>query len=220
VRTVGLDATRGGWVAVTLVGGALDGVAVVRSAPEALERWPDALAYGVDIPIGLLDEPRHADVAARAALGRRGSTVFATPCASAIAQPTYAAANRVHRERVGSGLSAQAYALRERIVDAARIAGDRRVHEVHPELVFARLAGGPLAPKRSWNGLFARRRLLAAAGIELPDALAGGEAPPDDVLDAAAVALAAWDVLHGRSPSYPADPTQRDADGRGICIRG
>jgi predicted RNase H-like nuclease len=49
-----------------------------------LARWPTAHAYGVDIPIGLLDVLREADGAARGALAGRGSTVFTTPCASAI----------------------------------------------------------------------------------------------------------------------------------------
>lgn len=222
VTTVGLDATKGGWAAVVLRGGRFLAAHQIATAREALERWPDAGAVGIDIPLGLLDVPREADRLARAALGSRGSTVFTTPCASALAATTHAEANALQREKLGVGLTAQSFALKERMLDASALGADPRVHEVHPELVFARLAGAPLLTrKKTWNGLAARRAALAAAGVHLPDALPdGGDAPADDVLDAAAVALCAWDCLHGRSPSYPASPSQRDAHGRLICIRG
>jgi predicted RNase H-like nuclease len=222
MRTVGLDATKGGWVAVSLVDGVFEAAVTVRDAPSAVARWPDAVAIGIDIPLGLLDAHREADGAARRALGPRGSTVFTTPCASALAQETLADAIRTQREHLGVGLSAQSFALKERMLDAARVGADPRVHEMHPELVFLRLAGGaPLPRKKGWNGQHRRRVLLAAAGVTLPDLLPdAGDAPVDDVLDAAAVALAAFDVLHDRSPRYPDAPTQRDAGGRLVCIRG
>jgi Protein of unknown function (DUF429) len=48
------------------------------------------------------------------------------------------------------------------------------VIEVHPEAWFAALAGRPLRnSKRSWNDQMEQRRLLASAGIELPDELFG-----------------------------------------------
>jgi Protein of unknown function (DUF429) len=48
------------------------------------------------------------------------------------------------------------------------------VIEVHPEVSFAALAGRPLRnSKRSWNDQMEQRRLLASAGIELPDELFG-----------------------------------------------
>jgi hypothetical protein len=68
----------------------------------------------------------------------------------------------------------------------------------------------------------APRRGLAAAGVVVPDVVVpdGGDHPADDLLDAAAVALAALDVARGRAPSYPPDPTQVDAGGRRIRIYG
>lgn len=219
-RAVGLDAAAGGWAVVALEDGAVVDVSWAASAAEVLRRHP-ADAYGIDIPLGLLDEPRGADLAAKRALGRRGSTVFLTPTASALSAETYAEANRRQRELVGSGLSAQAWALKERIVDAATLGGDERVHEVHPELLFARLAGAPLEPKRSWDGLHRRRRLLAGIGVRLPDVLGGtgGRLPADDLLDAAAAAVVADHVILGSSPRFPEPPTQRSG-GRLVVIRG
>jgi predicted RNase H-like nuclease len=81
-----------------------------------------------------------------------------------------------------------------------------RVVEVHPEASFAELAGAVLQLRKScWAGMVLRRRLLAAAGISLPDdlGLAGGKAGVDDVLDAAAAAWTAVRVLRGQALSTP-----------------
>ncbi len=69
---------------------------------------------------------------------------------------------------------------------------DDRIIEVHPELSFSVLAGGPIpASKKSWDGLMRRKLLLEQAGIYIPEVLgeAAGRVGPDDVLDAA---VAAW----------------------------
>jgi hypothetical protein len=57
------------------------------------------------------------------------------------------------------------------MVEAAELAtADDRVFEVHPEVSFCELAGECVAwSKKSWNGRLLRRRLLADAGIVLPD---------------------------------------------------
>jgi predicted RNase H-like nuclease len=84
---------------------------------------------------------------------------------------------------------------------------------------FRELAGAPLAyAKTTWNGLAARRTLLARAGIGLPDDLAAaGRAAPDDVLDAAAVAWSAHRIATGDARTLP-DPPQRDDHGRAVAI--
>lgn len=219
--TVGADGTRGAWVAVALSDGRFAGAERVDSAVEVLARWPEAVQLGFDIPIGLVDERRDADLAARRALGPRGSTVFPAPSASAIGCDTYEQANEAQRASVGVGLSRQTYALRERILDAAVVASDARVVEVHPELVFARLAGTPLPPKKTWAGQRLRQRLLEASGVLLPDDLGEvGLVPVDDVLDAAVVALAARHAKLGVARRFPDPPTQHDPEGRPIVIFG
>jgi predicted RNase H-like nuclease len=80
------------------------------------------------------------------------------------------------------------------------------VRVVHPEISFAELGGGePVAAgKKTWNGQMTRRALLGAAGIDLPDVLAGaGTVPADDILDAAAVAWTASRIARGRASSPP-----------------
>lgn len=211
----GVDGCKAGWVAIVLDEGGF-----VRAT---LERRFDALQallgecswIAVDIPVGLVDRgTRRADVEARRRLGSRASTLFVTPPREALQAPTYAEANRLARGLSGSGVSRQAYALRERILEVEAVAGrDQRVVEVHPELSFLELARwinaptGALPPKKTWSGLAARRRLLEAAGIVVPEDVGrAGIAGADDILDAAAAAWTARRVASGSAYSLPADP--------------
>jgi predicted RNase H-like nuclease len=239
----GVDGCPGGWVAVTLTGApdrrrpgpagtapdgtAPDGTAVndtvaVAVAP-VLAALPLAPVTGIDMPLGLLAAGwRDADRLARRALGRRGASVFAIPPRPALEAPSYADANRTCRELTGRGLSVQAYGLRRKIAEAetcrrAAAADGIRLYEVHPELAFGALAGAPLAAsKHTADGLAVRRQLLAAAGIELPDTVAG--LAENDLLDAAAVAWSARRIAAGQAVVL-ANPDQRADDGSEIAVR-
>lgn len=73
-------------------------------------------------------------------------------------------------------------------------------------------------PKKSWNGMLLRRRLLEANAILLPDELSdGGLAPADDVLDAAAAAWTAGRIAEEKARSLP-DPPEKHPGGRGVAI--
>ena len=216
----GIDACKSGWVAVTLApSGAHVTVAGVTVAG-ALGVLPMEGVTGIDMPLGLLaDGWRTADLLARRALGRRGSCVFAIPPRSVWAQPSYAEARRRCRELTGRGLSAQAWGLRAKLLEADEFRrGGHPLHEVHPELSFAELAGAPLAEtKHSAAGRARRRALLAAAGIALPGAPAG--AAEDDLLDGAAVAWSALRIASGTARVLPDPPAQRGDDGCEVAIR-
>ena len=96
----------------------------------------------------------------------------------------------------------------------------QRVVEVHPEVSFTRLAGGPLTePKSTWAGATRRRQLLREAGIDLPDDLgaAGRAAAVDDVLDGAAAAWTARRVSRGEARPLP-DPPELFSDGLPCAI--
>lgn len=204
-RVVGIDATRGGWLAVVLKGGAYADALLAPDLAAVLARLPDGTAIVADVPIGLppLGGSRRADVAARRFVEVRRSSVFAAPTRAALEAETYAEARALHPT-----LSAQAFALRRAILDAERHAV--AVREGHPEVSFRALAGRPLAfAKRTWNGQMIRRSLLAAEGIELPDYLMdAGIAPADDVLNAAAMAWTARRVAAGRHETLPAAPAR------------
>ena len=224
MRVTGIDACRSGWVAVTLTSTLT--FALTSSLDVEIAVAPDlnglrlAGMVGIDMPLGLLaDGWRTADVLARRALGRRGSCVFAIPPRLIWAETAYADANRRCRELTGRGLSAQAWGLRAKLLEADRYrrASAHPLHEIHPELAFAAMAGAPLPDsKHSAAGLTARTGLLTMAGITLPEARPRGVGH-DDLLDAAAVAWSARRIAAGTAEIL-SDPAQRADDGTEIAI--
>lgn len=228
-RVLGVDGCHGGWLAL-----ALEAEFSVGAVPEPtlVRRWRDlplgtVALVAVDMPIGLAERgPRACDIAARERLPRgRKSSVFAPPRRAMLACPDWAAANALGRAREGVGLSKQAWNLAPKIRELDRAvspADQTRIREVHPELVFLRLAGGaPLPRKASADGRRIRRRLLEAAGLRGFDALLAAlprdRARPDDLFDAAACALAARDLLHGRGTRLPPGP-EPERDARGLAM--
>ncbi len=224
LTVTGVDGCAAGWVAVTL-GSSVTGIVVGVTVAAALDLLPLAPVTGIDMPLGLLGAGwREADRLARRALGRRGVTVFAIPPRAVWECRSYAEANRLCRELTGKGLSAQAWGLRRKIAEAdqfrrivAVAPGGVRLHEVHPELSFAALAGVPLpGSKHTPAGLAVRRDLLARAGITLPAKVAG--AAEDDLLDAAAVAWSARRIATGTAVTLTGRDQSAD-DGTEIAIR-
>jgi predicted RNase H-like nuclease len=223
VIVIGVDGCAGGWVAVTLPadGPAPPRVTVAATLADlALDAPPTAAAIGIDMPLGLLAEGwRASDALARGRLGRRAVTVFAIPPRPVWLARGYAEANRTCRELTGKGLSAQAWGLRGKLLEADAYRRGRALplYEVHPELSFAALAGAPLqASKHTPAGLAARRDLLTRAGLALPPAVAG--AAEDDLLDAAAVAWSARRIAAGEAVTLT-NPAQRADNGTEIAIR-
>ncbi len=219
-RVLGVDGCRQGWVVVTLVGGAVDGVEVLTTLSEALADGPFA-AVAVDMPIGLVDGSRDADVAARQLLPGRASSVFSAPPRTVIdgtregVLTGHAQATARAVQVTGSGISMQAWRLVPKIVEVDElVAAGHPLHEVHPEVAFAVLTGAALPRKRSWAGITTRRAVLARYGVELPDRFPGDEvATPDDVVDAAVCAWVA-DGIAGAGPvlTLPESGTQYDRD--------
>ena len=187
---LGADGCRGGWVVAVDDGSGETALLVVPDIPALLALG--AAVVGIDIPLGLPAEgPRACDVAARARLGPRRSSVFPAPVRSVLGAAG-------HREAVvrsvaasGRGLSVQAWNLVPKIADADRhVPPGAPVHEVHPELSFATMGGAPQgAPKRDRTGRADRLALLRVPFPDVDDRLATrpGGCAPDDVLDALAV---------------------------------
>lgn len=227
-RVLGVDGCKSGWIGIALAGGApaaqprayfatrISDLVAEASRPGALT------VTGIDIPIGLADTGRRqADLLARKAAGPRWPSVFLTPVRAALAEDDYAAAAAVSRRLAGGGISRQAFALREKILEVDQWVprAGCRVAEVHPEVSFAELAGAHLRTRKStWEGVVQRRRLLAGAGIVIPDDLGpAGQAAVDDVLDAAVVAWTASRVARGLARSLP-DPPVPLSDGLACAI--
>jgi predicted RNase H-like nuclease len=231
MRVTGVDAYRGGWVAVELTDGTLTAVraAATLRALLADTGW----VTGIDMPLGLLGSQwRAVDRLAAARLGPRRSSVFPIPQRPVWVQPSHAEANKLCRELTGRGLSAQTWGLRTRLLEADeyREACTHPFYEVHPELAFAAMAGAPLTEpvpladsKHTEAGLERRRELLAQVGITLPRRESARTttrtrlvAPLTDMLDAAAVAWSAHRIATDTAAIVSAPET--DDQGREIAI--
>ena len=219
-HVLGVDGCKAGWVGVVLPADP-EGNEPVRAVlrvtlSELAARAGPVNAVGIDMPMRLTDTPwpRASELAAKAHLGAKGSTLFITPPASAYAAADYAAACKVALQLNGKAFSRQAWALKRKIdeLEAWWRSAGCGVSEVHPELSFAELAGGVIRPPKStWAGLELRRAALAEAGIVVPaDIGKAGRAGPDDVLDAAAAAWTARRILAGTARSFPDVPVGRE----------
>ncbi len=204
-KVVGIDGAKTKWVAVELEDGAFADCAVYATLAEIVAAHPDALAFGIDVPIGFPEgDSRPADLEARAFVGARRSSVFPMPHREVLQADTYAEANAVSRKLYSKGISRQTYALRLNIFEADALAADSRVFEVHPEVSFRAMKGDVLPfAKKSWNGLRERVVLLAEAGIRLPETLPCGHVGADDIVDAAAGAWSAARVAAGTALALP-----------------
>jgi predicted RNase H-like nuclease len=218
---VGVDAYKGGWVAIALLNRSVQRCGVYPGFQDLLDDYRDASVVAVDIPIGLpASRGREADALARRFVGPRRSSVFPTPPRSVLEAVSYEDALVVTRDLGIATISKQSFGLAPKILEVDEIArSDERVFEVHPEVSFRGMAGQPLKySKKSWNGASLRRVLLAQHDIVLLEVLAeAGLAPVDDVLDAAAAAWTADRIARGKAVSLPSPPEQVE-DGRLAAI--
>lgn len=216
---VGIDGCRAGWFyfcrdeSVWTFG-------VAGTVAEIIDRLPDDATVLIDIPIGLRrrgKQERQCDIAARARLGARRSSVFAAPCRSVLTATSYQQALERNRRNTGRGLSRQCWGIVPKIreVDQLLRADDRArglLRESHPELCFWGLAGGPMSHNKKTRDGFAQR--LTILSIFDPDAEAliaaawlahgGWDAERDDVVDAFVMALCA--TRPGRLQALPDAP--------------
>lgn len=210
---VGADGCPTGWILAVQNDDQDPELHFTPTFAEALEAFPSAAVFAIDIPIGLPErDPRAADIEARAFIGPRRSSVFPAPPAAVLDATDYGEALELARRATGKGLSKQAWALLSKIREVAALASDQRVFEVHPEVSFCAMAGRPLtASKKTWNGLEQRRRLLASAGLNPPYASseAGDRGAPDDILDALAACWSGSRIARSEAARLPSDSTDR-----------
>jgi predicted RNase H-like nuclease len=198
MEVVGIDGTKGGWVAITLDShGHVASDHMVSEIPTNFAEFEAARIIAIDVPIGF--GPRGADAAARAYLTGTPSVVFTTPSRDLLEGPF----------GPGLGISAQSHALGPRVLHLTQLARlDARFREVHPEVSFRAMNGGqPLGHrKKSAAGALIRIELLRQEGIELTRLTEAASAPLDDVLDAAAAAWSAYRIRTGEAKSLPDPP--------------
>ncbi|MGE3273780.1 MAG: DUF429 domain-containing protein [Vicinamibacterales bacterium] len=223
---IGVDGCRGGWLLAVL-----DSEGTLRfELTEALEEVVAQARAGsatvvVDMPIGLPAGGRRAcDIQARQLLGpRRASSVFPAPGRPALAAlDDYARASRLNATALGTKLTRQTFAILPKIAALdALITPDvqRAMREGHPEVIFRVLARQPLgAGKRDPHGLAERVELLRGVGLEVDvererARLGRARVAPDDVVDAAACAVAARRVAQGEALVFPLASSEVDERG-------
>ncbi len=227
-RVAGVDAHRRGWAVAEASTDRHDRLTLTGCSTfdEVLTLARDRgwLVVAVDMPIGLPRTGRRpSDALARARLGRRASSLFTTPAASAVEARSYEAANRSNRASMGIGLSKQSYNLFPRIREVRSALGGWDgcpVYEAHPETSFAAMTDEPLPPKRTPEGASRRVELLGRFLGDPRAALAAG--PGDlteiDALDAMAAAWTARRIVHDEAVVL-GDPSARDAEGFELTIR-
>jgi predicted RNase H-like nuclease len=211
-RVLGVDACKSGWIGIAETGETT--AAYTATHIDELIAAGDAEGpihvVAIDMPIGLPDDgPRRADQLARLAVGPQWRSVFMTPVRAALEAPDHASAIAVNQKATGAGVSAQAFALRRKLLEVDAWVRQARITvvEVHPEVSFATLAGRPLPEsKRTWAGVVRRRRLLAGTGIVLDDDLGSA---------GSAAAVAAWTARRvARNEAQPLpDPPEVFSDG-------
>ena len=229
---LGVDGCRAGWiVAEAAREDARPRFHLFPSFAELLGAFaaPDALAC-VDVPIGLCDEGRPCDREARKLLGQaRACSVFTPPSRSALAGDSPAELRRLNLAATGRSLSAQSIGILPKIreVDAAMTpALQRRMREVHPELVFASLSPlrrGLAASKKTEGGRRARLALLppdwaAAAPSRAARPFPAAAVALDDYLDALAALVTAARLARGEASRVPREGVDRDARGLAMEI--
>jgi predicted RNase H-like nuclease len=198
MEVVGIDGTKGGWVAIALDSdGHFASDHMVSEVASNFAEFDAASIIAIDVPIGF--GPRRADAAARAYLSGTPSVVFPTPSRDLLEGPF----------GPGLGISAQSHALGPRVLHLTELArSDARFREVHPEVSFRVMNGGRALGhrKKSAAGALIRIELLSRQGIELTRLTEAASAPLDDVLDAAAAAWSARRILAGVAKSLPDPP--------------
>jgi predicted RNase H-like nuclease len=224
MHVLGIDGWSKGWIGVELEHGHFAKAHVSPTLHALIAKATGVSVVAVDMPLGLLEKGlRRADIESPRLLGRRRSSVFATPPRPVFAEETYRAAAAVCVELTGKGLSQQSFALRKRLLEANSLYDEDvlPLREVHPEVSFTMMARGhepPVMSKKTWAGQRDRLERLQAVGIVLPDDIrAAGEAAPDDVLDAAAAAWSADRIAHGTAASVP-DPPETNDRGQQVAI--
>jgi predicted RNase H-like nuclease len=222
-KVVGVDGCKAGWAAAALAGDCVD-IEVFAAAADLFAAHADAERFLIDMPIGLPErqDDLRPDAAARRMLKGKASSLFNCPCRQAV-YADVKDASAVNRAVLGQALSAQSIGLIKRIREldeylSAHGEVRQRVFESHPELCFAKLSGAAVPEgKRTPEGQRKRLAILSAfkptvRGAVEHAGLPKKQAAPDDLIDAACLAVVAQLSLAQPLKSVPERP-QTDARG-------
>jgi predicted RNase H-like nuclease len=222
MAVLGVDGWRGRWAGALLD----EGTITLLDLPDvaAVLAVPAVELVAIDMPIGLSETGvRACDVAARAALGPAGSSVFPSPVRAVLSAADYAEARALSRAATDPprAPSAQAFQLVRAIRELDDALGEPptdRVVEVHPELAFRALDARVRDRKGSARGTVQRLRALRAV-MDVEEALTWAPVgiPLIDALDACAAAWSAQRLVQGRGECVGDGTTDRRGRPMRIC---
>ncbi|GAA4459776.1 DUF429 domain-containing protein [Nibrella saemangeumensis] len=225
---LGMDGCRSGWIAACIDTTNTLTFALFATLEQCVLLQTATLAL-IDMPIGFAGQQhRLCDSLARDLLKPfRQSSIFFTPHRDAVFASTYAEACRINTLRTGKAISVQTWNICRKIREVAQYTEanpDVRLLESHPELCFYGLAGQVCRyPKRTQSGLSERIRIIEEKAPEYIDAIdqamhsiSRSDAKPDDILDAAILAIIAkrGNLITLPTPDSPESATSRITFGR------
>ncbi len=225
---LGADGCKGGWIVCALDHGELI-FDPFNSLEELIDCYPAFDAFLIDMIIGLQNraKQKRPEEPARKEAGPRRSSVFPAPCRQAVYAETEEDQKRINQEVLGSSLTRQTIHIIPKIREVDTFMDHHpefgeRILESHPEVAFARLKGGFLMTrKKDRAGLEERARILEGflPGVRLTGLREISRkfgCRPDDLLDAACLALTAAMSAHGMCDTIPEEP---EPDDKGLSMK-
>jgi predicted RNase H-like nuclease len=188
---------------------------------ELVSRYPEFDAFLIDMAVGLrssADQLRPDDLA-RKELGQKSSSIFPIPCRQAVYADSEEEQKQTNIRILGKSLSKQTVHIITKIRELDEFLGHHpeyknRILESHPEVDFARLNGSVvMTRKKEYPGFSDRAAILKRY---LPGKDLSGmwemekklKCNPDDLLDAACLAVTAALAAGGMCETIPVEPEQ------------
>ena len=202
-KCVGIDGTKGGWLAACLVNGIVN-VKIYSTINELCSENCDADSIIIDIPIGLPENniDIRPDKELRKYLKGKTSSVFPTPCRQAVNINDKQKAKEKNINVLGKSLSEQSLAICGKIKETDDFLCNNtewinRLVESHPEFIFMILNDGfPIIEnKKTKNGIDKRLSILRKYInnidyiINEMSSQKGMKKRVDDIIDAASLAV-------------------------------
>jgi len=220
---IGVDGCKDGWVTCVLDHGELR-MERYNSIDTLIDVYPDFDAFLIDMAIGLQtsrDQVRP-DGFARKELRPKSSSVFTIPCQQAV----YAYSEKEQRltniSILGKSLSKQALSIIPKIRELDLFLQihpeyKNRILESHPEVAFARLNGSVVMTRKKDHPGFTERAEILKKYLpedslcDMWDLAKQFKCNPDDLLDAACLAVTAALSVNDMCETIPEKPDQTDS---------
>jgi predicted RNase H-like nuclease len=202
-KCIGIDGTKGGWIAACLESGVID-IKMFATIDELCAEYSYSDSIIIDIPIGLPENSRdiRPDSELRKRLRCKASSVFSTPCRQAIYAEDKQTAKEKNSEILGKSLSEQSLAIKSKIKEVDEFlqknkAWKNRLVESHPEYAFMIMNEGlPIYESKKTKEGFDIRLSLLRQHIQNIDQLldniklqSGMKKRFDDIIDAICLAV-------------------------------